>query len=352
MKKRNGCIELGRFVAVVLIMIHHLYFMGAKDYVFHGAMSCVEYFFMVSGYFTMKHMKENYEGVMELKSFPVKYSFQKIFKLIPYLILGEGIYISYVIANYHFTLKESFRYLLYIPLQILCLPMFGIMPNKKFSIGEYQVGAVEPINYWFFGVILVVLPIVIIVIHYLGKYVELELWLGLVCYGMLFCKWGTASIIYSSNGEWFHAGILRGLGGLFLGTSIYRISNEIYSNTIKAKIMLTIIELFSYMGAILLMAYTYNTYTMVIILFFFIALSITLSGKSYSVQISGKLPQYLGKISAPMLCIHVPIYYWVNLLVQKSLLYKAIIAFILTMVLSIICVCIVEKIKGIKNREE
>lgn len=53
---RNGMVDIWRFVFCLLIMAHHMYHIGIERiYPFQSAWIYVEFFFILSGYFTGKH---------------------------------------------------------------------------------------------------------------------------------------------------------------------------------------------------------------------------------------------------------------------------------------------------------
>ena len=54
--QRNGMIDIWRFIFALLIMGHHMYHLDiGESYLFQSAWIYVEFFFMLSGYFTAKH---------------------------------------------------------------------------------------------------------------------------------------------------------------------------------------------------------------------------------------------------------------------------------------------------------
>ncbi len=56
MNKKNYFIEFNRFIAILIIMGHHLSRVKAVDYHFATGWVYVEFFFLVTGYFTARHL--------------------------------------------------------------------------------------------------------------------------------------------------------------------------------------------------------------------------------------------------------------------------------------------------------
>ncbi len=74
--KKNYTIEINRFVAILIIMGHHLYRTGAENYHFAMGWVFVEFFFILTGYFTAKHLCKSKENNT------IKYTFTKFKKII------------------------------------------------------------------------------------------------------------------------------------------------------------------------------------------------------------------------------------------------------------------------------
>lgn len=55
MKKRNGNVELVRFIGSLIIMASHIENMGFENYPFISGWIFVEFFLFITGYYTAKH---------------------------------------------------------------------------------------------------------------------------------------------------------------------------------------------------------------------------------------------------------------------------------------------------------
>ncbi len=100
MKKHNNAVDIARFTGILLIMTHHLYVLGySGTYIGKDCWVWVEYFFMLTGFFTAKHYA--IEGGKELPDKSnvaieaLSYTARKIKPQIPYILIfaGGGVHI-------------------------------------------------------------------------------------------------------------------------------------------------------------------------------------------------------------------------------------------------------------------
>ena len=84
MKKKNNMVELCRFLACYVIFSYHAGGRFTTGWIF------VEFFFMLSGYFAIKHLVRM-EGKIENKAtYPIQYTIDKFKRLLPYTTVGCG----------------------------------------------------------------------------------------------------------------------------------------------------------------------------------------------------------------------------------------------------------------------
>lgn len=156
--KKDNRIELYRFIFAVLIMIFHgnrvnkgLGHLIPLGYVF------VEFFFFLSGYFAYSHMYRRYKnGEIETcdKSFPIDYTWRKIKRMIPYMLMTFSLF---AIANIcgqtyynHYSLKECIKSFSGAIFDLLLLQVTGICKNSQFDA------------WWYLSALVFALPLVII----------------------------------------------------------------------------------------------------------------------------------------------------------------------------------------------
>lgn len=97
MNKRSGNVDLARFIASILIMTHHIFYFGYNN-PFSGGWIYVEFFLIITGYFTAKHFDgKNYDNAMKES---VIYTIKKFIPFLPYTITFTIlINLQYMILN-------------------------------------------------------------------------------------------------------------------------------------------------------------------------------------------------------------------------------------------------------------
>ncbi len=82
--KRNSNIELARFFGAIMIMIQHIGIMGFDNHV-PGCRLYVEFFLIITGYYTVKHFdRKNYDNPIKES---IIYTIKKFIPLLPYTIV-------------------------------------------------------------------------------------------------------------------------------------------------------------------------------------------------------------------------------------------------------------------------
>ena len=95
---RIGKIELMRFLGAVLIMNAHF---GYQDRPFQLSWFFVEFFYIITGYFTMRHFeKQEPQEHFEAVKIAVEYTGKKFVQFLPYTT--GAILITYIAMNWHY----------------------------------------------------------------------------------------------------------------------------------------------------------------------------------------------------------------------------------------------------------
>lgn len=212
--QRNSAVELYRFLFCMLVMLHHTYIIGAEgNYPFRGAYLCVEFFFMLSGFYTLRHIdrapKEEYSG--REAEYAVRSTLARFQPIFLYAAICVPVhYIFEYIYVYH-----NVRRFCYMPFEMFLLQMSGL--DITFSI----------IPLWYVSCLLLTLPVLIYMLTAKRELTEnlLAILLPLVIYGYFRNKYGG---IYS----WHHLagftfdGNFRAAAGLFLGCLAYSLTKK------------------------------------------------------------------------------------------------------------------------------
>ena len=88
---RMAIVDLWKFIAAVMIMIHHLYYLSpafeGKDYPGYFAWIYVEFFFILTGYFTYRHFagRDRQENLVRSS---LSYTYRKFKPFLPYTTIA------------------------------------------------------------------------------------------------------------------------------------------------------------------------------------------------------------------------------------------------------------------------
>lgn len=344
-KEKNGFIELCRFLFCGVIFLHHSGFVGnsSTNYRFPAGFLAVEFFFLLSGCFAMKHVLEDKREISEKMAYSVSYTIGKLKRIFPYAAFGT--ILAYVWKWYNCVpgtgLKDRFWGIWNLPFELCFLPMTGIMPV---DLGSYLNAPL-----WYLSVMLICLPLVM----YLALRVK-DLYRSYLVWILPFLINGYLLKEIGSVGTWgqfvgfTYSGVIRGFAELTLGCLVYLVAEKVilwYDNqsSTKAwlvKIVLTMVELGGYGFLFYLCTVSANGYVYEAgILWLAAALAISVSGKSLTGYVKGSIFEFLGKISVPIYCTHWVVYQIVKKYgASYSYTIKVRIAFLVCVVVAILLV--------------
>lgn len=303
--KKNSFIELLRFLFCLIIVVHHSgFFANGERFIFDfGGLYAVEFFFILTGAFAMKHLSKGApkDGCMK---YSMDYTLAKLKRVFPYASVGIVLsYVWYFVqTDVSLSLKDKIFGRWNIIFELLFMPMTGVM---SVDLNSYLN---TPL--WYLSVVLIVLPLVMFLAI---KYKDVFSYY--ICMIMPFVLHGYLLQRYGEIGNWGNytgivfSGVIRGMADIMLGCLVYRLSTLINLNANLKKGLYTIVELICYLFAI----YTFKSkvdgyaYEAAVIILA-IGMIVTLSGQSYTSIIDGKLIKHLGALSLPIYCIHWPVY--------------------------------------------
>ena len=295
---RNGWVDLGRFVAAWIIVWFHfgtvpiLSLNGTWLKAFGGGLF-VEYFFLLSGYFSVMHVEKHSSSIKFPEKYIGQYTIKKWFHFLPYSVFA--VFFAYIFSFIQngYTWKEIIRSSFMAPFEMLLLRNTGI----NFS-GQYGV-------LWYLSAMLITLPILLyIVLKYKDRYKYYFAWImPLIIYGIIIRKIGT---IRTTD---YILSTLRAFAGLSLGGGLFYLADKLKMEHFnkRGKLILTSIEVGLFFASIIFvfqksLSKTYNDVFFVLIIF--ISLLITFSEQSYTKYIQGSFFSRLGKLSLPIYCVH------------------------------------------------
>lgn len=341
MVKKNTYIELWRFVFCCIILNHHVGGIGTTRHLFPAGFLAVEFFFILSGFFAMKHLKRSYDKECGMMEYSLKMTIQKMGRIFPYAAIGILIaYIWKIICYEAGTgIGDKILGVRNVFYELFFLPMTGII---RLDLTEY----LNP-PLWYLSALMIALPIVAyLAIRYTDAFEHYIVWfLPLMLHGFLLGTYGLGD--WGNPVAFTYSGVIRGFADLLLGCALYLIVDKI--NTVRwqdyMRLVFTMVEVLLILASVYMCTMRVDGYVYEIGVWLFVfSLAVTLSGVSYTANIDSKVFAYLGKLSLPMYCVHWPVYTiaescFAGFSYEQKMMY----VFALCIIISIISVWIVEK---------
>lgn len=286
MSRNRLCIvDLWKFIASVLIMVHHLYVFGdpfTEEYYGRYAWIFVEFFFILTGFFTYRHFrKAQSDNVFESG---LTYTFHKFKPFLPYTTIA--ITLQYLVSTPVFSSKQEIA------------GHFLNYPFELLLIGEaiQSMQLLAPI--WFLSAMLLVFPLIALLCQLKNKYLVLLV-------SILFPLFYYAQVSFG-NRVW-PDDILRALAGMMLGVFLCIVVDLIEEKrwlTKQPSIIVSIVEVSCMLFPFVVGIFNFRSFSKWIVLSFVLGIGAMLSGYSFTSGLNSKFVSYLGKISMPMFIWH------------------------------------------------
>lgn len=290
-------VDLLRFIASLFIIYYHTGYIRFDDnstiYHFTGAFIFVELFFIIMGYFTIRHFDNTKYFMLDIdnkfkNSF--KYTLQKFQSFIPYVI--SAILIFYLVQFFSIDFRDTTSLIYF----------FEKLPSELLLLGSQFDGRLGLV--WYISASFIIFPIFCVICQTKNRSALLSI-------SILLC------IVYFTNfdntGYIGISSIIRAFFGLLLGVITYFFSKQIATLKFKKiwRVFLSIIEFLSFIISVALLypsdrsLITNNKpYYCLILLLFIITLSLLLSMQTIQSKIHSKLFEFLGKISLQLYLYH------------------------------------------------
>ena len=317
MKKKNGYIELLRFLMCIVIVIHHSGFVADSSVrmIFPFGALAADFFFMVTGYFAYAHLlrKESDENAFKdgNMKYWMKYTLGKLKRVLPYAALGiVAIYVlEFFWPSEQLPLIDRLMKLQNMPFELTLTPMLGVIPIDLFNYRNAPL--------WFLSSMMIALPVLMFLVkRYRDVFTSYVIWFlpamlqawMVVTYGGV-CPWTQFSGI-------MYCGVIRAFGDMMMGCAIYiaarAFSDYMKNSKVITRVVLTMLEV-GMLGFILVeFRRGLAPYDQIFVLYIIaLMLIITMSGVSYTAKIGGPVFEVLGKISMPIYCMHWAVYQYV-----------------------------------------
>ena len=130
-------------------MYYHTFVFGVTEpYHFSTAYLFVDYFFILTGYLTMKHFASaGYVGINERAEQSIQYTFKKFGKFMPYTTIA--IFFEYIMDNFHLLKHSTLEFVV----------SFSDMPYEMLLLSQFYKNYPNVNTLWYLSAMLIVFPI-------------------------------------------------------------------------------------------------------------------------------------------------------------------------------------------------
>jgi peptidoglycan/LPS O-acetylase OafA/YrhL len=307
MSKRNGKIEVYRFIFCICVLSFHIekYILGEASldngihfaYFPHGAMG-VEFFFILSGFLMAKSIsKSRALNPKNANSFSAKEGLNFIWR--KYVSIFPQHLVAFVIAFVVYALVND------LSAKGVVLSAIDSIPNL-FLIEMSGINFTNPNHIeWYISCMLIAMAIIYpICKKYYDKFTRyFAPLLALLILGYMIYTTSALTGVTKWTGVCYKS-LLRAIVEISLGTCSYEFSRFLSSKkfTSSQRFIFTLIELVSLVASVLYVVLTMpRKYEVYVLALFFVLVSITFSGVSYGNKIfNNKFSYFLGKITLPI----------------------------------------------------
>lgn len=308
--KRNGEIDLLRFLFSIIIVIYHFNTNFNLGFFTNGYIG-VEYFFVVSGYLMAGHVvKGNYQSqdLSYISDETWHYILKKVKSFYAYYIsvILFQILVRFILVNHMDIAAVGYRILRSIP--TFTLTFMGL----DGAVGSLYVG-----NTWYLSAMLLAIFMLypMLLKHYKFSVQILFPLISIFILGYFFAT--NKSISYWDDWSGIaYFGTIRALAEISLGSCLYQLSvvwttkSRLFSSDKPAaKVLATIIKVFCYF---VVMVFAYGTFfgrplerafDLHALLFCSLGILLSFSNSGYNIP-DCRITRYLGKVSLPIFIYH------------------------------------------------
>lgn len=286
-RQRDPFLEFSRFLGATVIMGHHICFYtegGARTNFFSGWIF-VEFFYMLTGYFSTAHFAR-------LKDYDVEdifsYCFQKIWRIFPFAFLG-------VMCSFFCELVKRWAGGPYEWVRmVLDLPLSCIFWGNSLSSGNVYSGQL-----WYMGVLALALPVSLLLMTHFHK-----LYQHLLCWSVPILSYTVAIVRYGSIVAFNPITcLIRGISGVCLGSALFYMGEHLQCKINEPARMAAKVTKYICLIFILVSQYYWDFYSsaagyiLVVFLMIFAACC-------SPAPTGGEVAERFGQLSMPIYCLH------------------------------------------------
>lgn len=278
---RSGNVDLARFISALIIMTFHLNVIYGWDYPFQGGWIYVEFFLIITGYYTAKHFdNKNFNNPMKES---IIYTLKKFVTFLPYTTITT-------ILKYLFIYKTGEMNII----DFFCSFIDNFTFDILLVIESYDKPLVGTL--WYLSALLIVFPLFSWLMQIRNRY-----WIMIFSFFYSLLYYGAAGVYGNRD---YPQDLLRVMAGLCMGAFVYEVIYA-FGDYLKRinKALLTIIEVITFLIPILLTYKNVNSFRFIIVCYI-VCCAIMLPKLSYTSKIKGKVFIYLGQLSMPIFVIH------------------------------------------------
>lgn len=293
--KKNGFIELCRFLFMWGIVSHHAMFLPDPGYIpIWGGYISTDFFFILGGYFLLRDSQKAGLGGSGQDS-AIYQVYKKFRQFYPYFFVSIVIsFALYHIANDQMQIHTILvDFLKGIP-QLLFLSQAGL-GGMNDGVPQY-IGTM-----WYASVLMVGLLVVYPLMRWSKSYFPTAIApvLTLACYGYIFTQFNSLGAV----NEWCgfcYAGCLRAVGGLCLGAFLNYLVHAIpkHKLTLFGDVVISLVQLATIASSFYLMAHSYGYTDLMQVMLFCVLIVVSFTEDSILNRLCNCKPCFaLGKLS-------------------------------------------------------
>ena len=284
---RIGKIELMRFLGAVLIMNAHF---GYQDRPFQLSWFFVEFFYIITGYFSMRHFeKQEPQEHFEAVKIAVEYTGKKFVQFLPYTT--GAILITYIAMNWHYIGEGAFGNF---------IRSFENMPFEMLYLSEAAPEGSLLFTMWFLSAMCLVFPFFCLLLMMRNRRLS-----GMICfYVALFYYLHT----FDYGAHEFPNRLVRTFAGLCLGATIALLADWLRGISLNrtCRVWLSVLEVITYVFPIVT-CYPHFKFLRGNLLCFVVSVTIIFSGQSMVPDMSCRFFSWLGRLSMPLYVWHIAV---------------------------------------------